>query len=51
MKNIPARQPTALQINSEEKVKLVWGDAGTIYLARGTAEGSKDRFFLDWQCY
>jgi uncharacterized protein YwqG len=40
-----------LQINSEEKVGLAWGDAGTVYLARGTAEGCRDQWFLDWQCY
>ena len=40
-----------LQINSEEKVGMVWGDAGTVYLARGTAEGCRDQWFLDWQCY
>jgi uncharacterized protein YwqG len=39
------------QINSEEKVGLVWGDGGTIYLARGTAEGHQDKWFLDWQCF
>ncbi|HEY3742294.1 MAG TPA: DUF1963 domain-containing protein [Bryobacteraceae bacterium] len=40
-----------LQINSEEKVGLMFGDAGIVYLARGTAEGSKDEWFLDGQCY
>lgn len=40
-----------LQIDSEEKVKLAWGDAGTVYLARGTADGCQDQWFLDWQCY
>jgi uncharacterized protein YwqG len=40
-----------VQINSEEKVGLVWGDGGAIYLARGTAEGRQSDWFLDWQCY
>jgi hypothetical protein len=40
-----------LQINSEEKAGLVWGDGGAIYLARGTAPGSEDQWFLDWQCF
>ena len=40
-----------LQINSEEKAGLIWGDGGTIYLARGTAAGSEDQWFLDWQCF
>lgn len=47
----PAAPAYCLQINSEEKVGLAWGDAGTVYLARGTADGCKDRWFLDWQCY
>ena len=41
----------ALQIGSEEKVGLGWGDGGAVYLARGTAAGCEDRWFLDWQCY
>jgi len=40
-----------LQIDSELKVDLIWGDAGTIFLARGTTAGFKDAWFLDWQCY
>jgi uncharacterized protein YwqG len=40
-----------LQINSEEKVGRVWGDGGTVYIARGTAEGCREQWFLDWQCY
>jgi uncharacterized protein YwqG len=39
------------QIDSEEKAGLVWGDKGMIYLARGTARGFEDRWFLDWQTY
>ena len=47
----PAAPAYCLQINSEEKAGLVWGDAGTIYLARGTASGCEDEWFLDWQSY
>jgi uncharacterized protein YwqG len=47
----PSAPQYCLQINSEEKVGLAWGDAGTVYLARGTADGCKDQWFLDWQCY
>jgi uncharacterized protein YwqG len=47
----PAAPAYCLQINSEEKAGLAWGDAGAVYLARGTAEGCKDQWFLDWQCY
>jgi uncharacterized protein YwqG len=38
------------QIDSEDKVGLVWGDSGTIYLARGTVSGLENQWFLDWQC-
>jgi hypothetical protein len=37
------------QIDSEEKVGLIWVDAGTIYLARGTAPGFENEWYLDWQ--
>jgi len=47
----PADPQFCLQIDSEEKVGLMWGDSGTVYLARGAAPGCQDRWFLDWQCY
>jgi uncharacterized protein YwqG len=47
----PADPKYCLQINSEEKAGAVWGDGGTIYLARGTAPDFLDRWFLDWQCF
>lgn len=47
----PSAPAYCLQINSEEKVGLAWGHAGTIYLARGTAEGCSGQWFLDWQCH
>jgi uncharacterized protein YwqG len=40
-----------LQINSEEKVGLMWGDSGTLYIARGTASGCEDQWFLDIQFF
>lgn len=47
----PANPRYCLQVDSEEKVGLIWGDSGTIYIARGTASGYEDQWFLDWQCY
>jgi uncharacterized protein YwqG len=47
----PAHPKFCCQIDSEKKVGLAWGDSGMIYLARGTASASGDRWFLDWQCY
>jgi hypothetical protein len=40
-----------LQINSEEKVGLVWGDGGAVYLARGTSPDCAGQWFLECQCY
>ena len=47
----PAAPAYCLQINSEEKVGLGWGDSGTLYIARGTASGSEDDWFLDIQFF
>jgi uncharacterized protein YwqG len=47
----PARPKFCLQIDSEQKVGLAWGDGGMVYLARGTAAGFENRWYLDWQCY
>ena len=46
----PSNPKYCLQINSEAKAGMIWGDGGIIYLARGTAPGSHDDWFLDWQC-
>ncbi|HYX69815.1 MAG TPA: DUF1963 domain-containing protein [Terriglobales bacterium] len=51
LKEHPCRPNYCLQINSEEKAGLIWGDGGTLYLARGTAPGCQERWFLDWQCF
>ena len=47
----PSHPKYCLQINSEPKAGLNWGDGGTIYLARGTVPGSGADWFLDWQCF
>lgn len=47
----PCHPKYCLQINSEEKAGLIWGDGGTIYVARGTEPGSLDQWFLDWQSF
>jgi len=39
------------QIASEEKVGLQRGDGGTLFVARGTAAGCENQWFLDWQSY
>jgi hypothetical protein len=47
----PSAPAYGLQINSEEKVGLSWGDGGTLYIARGTAAGCEDQWFLDIQFF
>jgi hypothetical protein len=47
----PSQPRYCFQVDSEEKVGLHWGDAGTVYIARGTAPGCDGEWFLDWQCY
>ncbi|MEZ6046322.1 MAG: DUF1963 domain-containing protein [Planctomycetaceae bacterium] len=47
----PAKPRYCFQIDSEEKVNLMWGDNGRIYIARGTTPGTEDEWFLEWQCY
>lgn len=47
----PGAPAYCLQINSEEKAGLAWGDAGTLFIARGTAPGCEDQWFLDIQFY
>ena len=47
----PSQPRFCLQINSEEKAQLAWGDAGTLSIARGTAPGPQEQWFLDWQCF
>src|SRR5262249_36447153 len=47
----PGAPAFCLQINSEEKVGLAWGDAGMLYLARGTSAGCQDQWFLDIQFF
>ncbi|HEY3838932.1 MAG TPA: DUF1963 domain-containing protein [Bryobacteraceae bacterium] len=47
----PANPKFCLQVNSEEKVGLMWGDSGTVFLARGTTAGFEDKWFLDIQFF
>ena len=47
----PADPKFCLQINSEEKAGVFWGDGGTLYVARGAAPDFRDQWFLDWQCF
>ena len=47
----PAHPAYCLQINSEEKAGIMWGDSGALFLARGTAPGTEDQWFLDIQFY
>ena len=45
----PACPAYCLQIDSEPKVGLAWGDNGVLHLARGTAAGAGHLWFLDAQ--
>lgn len=47
----PANPAYCMQINSEEKAGLKFGDGGVLHVARGTADGCSARWFLDWQFY
>jgi len=47
----PAQPSYCFQINSEEKVGLIWGDGGRLAIARGTAAGCENQWFLDWQSF
>lgn len=46
-----ARPKFCLQIDSEDKIGLMWGDSGTFYLARGTSKGYEDQFFGEIQFF
>jgi hypothetical protein len=37
-----------LQVDSDEKTGLVWGDGGVLYLGRGATD--RARWIIDWQC-
>ena len=39
----------ALQVDSEEKARWMWGDSGAAYFARSKSDPT--RWALDWQCY
>jgi hypothetical protein len=46
----PANPKFCFQMNSEEKPGVVWTGGGTVYVARGTAPGYENRWYLDCQC-
>ncbi len=41
----------ALQIDSETKVGLNWGDSGTLYIGRGISADTAGQWFVSWQFY
>ena len=41
----------ALQIDSEAKVGLNWGDSGTLYIGRGVSADTAGQWFVSWQFY
>lgn len=45
----PANPEYAFQVDSEEKVGWVWGDAGVAYFGRGTG-AHRNRWAMSWQC-
>jgi hypothetical protein len=47
----PAKPKFCLQIDSEAKIGLMWGDSGSFYIARGTAPGFEDQWFAECQFY
>jgi uncharacterized protein YwqG len=47
----PSAPAYCLQINSEEKPQVFWGSGGALFLARGTADGCADQWFLDIQFF
>jgi uncharacterized protein YwqG len=47
----PAKPKFCFQIDSEPKAGWARGDSDMVYIARGTAPGYQDHWFLDWQCY
>lgn len=46
----PAKPEYVLQIDSMVELNWSWGDVGCAYIARGTAAGHKNDWFIDWQC-
>jgi len=45
----PANPDYVLQIDSEQKVGLSWGDQGILYIGRGIG-ASSDTWTMTWQC-
>ncbi len=51
MEDHPAVPQYCFQVVSDEKTGLEFGEGGILYLARGTAPGYANEWFLDWQSY
>jgi uncharacterized protein YwqG len=49
--NHSANPEYVFQIDSVEKANWYWGDSGTGYFGRGTANGHQDEWTFSWQCY
>jgi uncharacterized protein YwqG len=47
----PINPEYVFQIDSTEKGNWLWGDNGVGYFGRGTKEGHKDEWVVEWQCY
>lgn len=52
----PLNQHTAkpafvLQIDSDDKAHMMWGDSGILYFGRGTTPGYENKWYMSRQCY
>ena len=47
-KRHPAKPAYVLQIDSDDKTGIIWGDCGVLYIGRGVADPST--WALSWQC-
>lgn len=47
----PISPEYVFQIDTSEKGNWTWGDNGVGYFGRGTADGHRNEWALEWQCY
>lgn len=47
----PIKPQYVFQIDTTEKGNWMWGDNRVGYFGRGTEEGKKDQWAIEWQCY
>lgn len=47
----PISPEYVFQIDTTEKGNWMWGDNGVGYFGRGTVEGRRDEWAIEWQCY